>query len=104
MLGQRSLASRCMPRRSVRVPGPLFHNGPFALSTGGLTIGNHIVVFPRFDAEATLQAIDEHRGTFMFLVPTMMLRIWRLGDDVRNRYDVSSLETSGTSRHRAPTG
>jgi bile acid-coenzyme A ligase len=75
------------------VPGPLFHNGPFSLSMGGLTTGNHLVVFPRFDAEATLQAVEEHRGTFMFVVPTMMLRIWRLGDDVRNRYDVSSLQT-----------
>ena len=55
-------------------------------------MGNHLVLFPRFDAEATLRAVDEHRGTFMFVVPTMMLRMWRLGEEARDRYDLSSLE------------
>ena len=50
------------------------------------------MVLPKFDAEATLAAIDAHRATFVLVVPTMMLRIWRLPDDVRARYDVSSLE------------
>src|SRR5262245_11479019 len=75
------------------VAGPLYHNGPFTLATGGLCRGHHIVVFPRFDPEATLRAIDVHRATFLFLVPTMMLRIWRLGEEVRAQYDVSSVET-----------
>jgi bile acid-coenzyme A ligase len=86
-------AAQVTPGGCHVVPGPLYHNGPFGLSMGGLTAGNHLVVFPRFDAEATLRAIEEHRGTFIFVVPTMMLRIWRLGDEVRSRYDVSSLET-----------
>jgi bile acid-coenzyme A ligase len=66
------------------VPGPMYHNGPFGLSMYGLCIGNHVVMFPRFDAEATLRAIHEHRGTFMFVVPTMMLRIWRLDEEIRS--------------------
>ncbi len=74
------------------VPGPLYHNAPFSSSTTGLVRGNHIVVLPRFDAEATLAAIDRHRATFVLLVPTMMQRIWRLPDEVRDRYDLSSLE------------
>jgi bile acid-coenzyme A ligase len=75
------------------VVGPLYHSVPFALSTTGLFWGNHIVVLPSFDPEATLRAVEEYRATLLFLVPTMMLRIWRLDDDVRNRYDLSSLET-----------
>ncbi|HEX5588431.1 MAG TPA: AMP-binding protein [Acidimicrobiia bacterium] len=86
-------ACRIEPDGCHIVPGPLFHNGPFGLSSFGLTLGNHVVVFPRFDAEATLRAIDEHHGTFMFVVPTMMLRIWRLGEAVRERYDMTSLQT-----------
>ncbi|MFI5046622.1 MAG: AMP-binding protein [Acidimicrobiia bacterium] len=74
------------------VVGPLYHNGPFSLSTNGLMTGCHLVLLPRFDAEATLRAVEEHRATLLFLVPTMMLRIWRLGDEVRNRYDLSSLQ------------
>jgi bile acid-coenzyme A ligase len=73
------------------VPGPLYHNAPFASSMQGLFRGNHIVVLPKFDAERTLQAVARHRATFLLLVPTMMLRIWRLPPDVRQRHDLSSL-------------
>jgi bile acid-coenzyme A ligase len=75
------------------MPGPLYHNGPFTSSFGGLNQGAHLVVLPRFDAEKTLQAVHEHRGTWMYLVPTMMSRIWRLPDEVKAKYDVSSLRT-----------
>jgi bile acid-coenzyme A ligase len=74
------------------VPGPLYHNAPFTSSMTGLFHGNHVVVLPKFDAEATLQAIHEHRGTFILMVPTMMLRISRLPDEVKAAYDLSSLE------------
>jgi bile acid-coenzyme A ligase len=70
----------------------MYHSGPFGLSMYGLCVGNHVVLFPRFDAECTLSAVAEHRGTFMFVVPTMMLRMSRLGEDVRARHDLSSLE------------
>ncbi len=75
------------------MPGPLYHNGPFTSSFAGLNQGAHLVVLPRFEAEATLAAVDRHRGTWMYLVPTMMSRIWRLPDEVKARYDVSSLKT-----------
>jgi bile acid-coenzyme A ligase len=75
------------------MPGPLYHNGPFTSSFAGLNQGAHLVVLPRFDAEATLAAVDRHGGTWMYLVPTMMSRIWRLPDEVKARYDVSSLRT-----------
>jgi bile acid-coenzyme A ligase len=75
------------------MPGPLYHNGPFTSSFGGLNKGAHLVVLPRFDAEKTLEAVHEHGGTWMYLVPTMMSRIWRLPDKVKSKYDVSSLRT-----------
>ena len=84
---------RVTPNGCHVVVGPLYHTSPFALSTTGLFWGNHIVVLPRFEPEATLRAVEEYRATLLCLVPTMMLRIWRLDDDVRNRYDLSSLET-----------
>src|SRR6476619_7318698 len=84
---------RVTPNGCHVVVGPLYHSVPFALSTTGLFWGNHIVVLARFVPEATLQSVEEYRATLLFLVPTMMLRIWRLDDDIRNRYDLSSLET-----------
>ena len=73
------------------MPGPLYHNGPIVWSCQALLQGNHVVVLPRFDAEATLAAIAEHRGDIIYLVPTMMKRIWRLPIEVRESYDLSSL-------------
>jgi bile acid-coenzyme A ligase len=75
------------------IPGPLYHNAPFTSASVGLFHGNHVVLLPRFDAEGTLRAIDEHRPDFMLVVPTMMIRILRLDDQVRAGYDVSSLQT-----------
>ena len=73
------------------MPGPLYHNGPVVWSCQALLAGNHVVVLPRFDAEATLAAIEHHRADILYVVPTMMKRIWRLPEEVRLGYDVSSL-------------
>jgi len=75
------------------LPGPLYHNAPFSMSATALMQGNHVVILPKFDAEATLAAVHEHRPDWILLVPTMMQRITRLPDEVRDRYDVSSLQT-----------
>jgi bile acid-coenzyme A ligase len=82
---------RLQPDGCLVMPGPLYHNGPIVWSCQALLWGCHIVALPRFDAEATLAAIEAHGGDVVYLVPTMMKRIWRLPDDVRDRYDLSSL-------------
>jgi bile acid-coenzyme A ligase len=73
------------------MPAPLFHNGPFANTFLSLLRGNHVVLLPRFDSEGTLAAVDRYRAHWLFLVPTMMYRIWRLPEEARARYDLSSL-------------
>ena len=75
------------------MPGPLYHNGPFASAFMGLMAGAHLVVLPRFDALRTLEQVEVQRATWLYLVPTMMSRIWRLPDEVRAAIDMSSLET-----------
>ena len=80
-----------LPRRAHLVPGPLHHNAPFLFSMRALFLGNHVVVLPRFDAQRTLEYIERYRIDYVVLVPTMMHRIWRLGEEVRNRHDLSSL-------------
>jgi bile acid-coenzyme A ligase len=47
----------------------------------------------RFDPATTLALIERHRADILYVVPTMMLRIWRLPEDVRTSYDLSSLKT-----------
>ena len=73
------------------VAGPLYHNGPFVFSVPGLLSGGHLVVMPRFDASEALELIERYRVEWMMLVPTMMLRIWRLPEAERLGRDVSSL-------------
>src|SRR4051794_32475673 len=74
------------------MPGPLYHNGPFTSAFQGLMQGSSLVLMPRFDAEETLRLIDRYGVTWVYLVPAMMGRIWRLPTEVRESYDVSSLE------------
>ncbi|HUO11661.1 MAG TPA: AMP-binding protein, partial [Caulobacteraceae bacterium] len=72
-------------------PGPLYHNAPFTQTHRALFRGDTVVGMARFDPEETLRLIAEHRARWINMVPTMMLRIWRLPHDVRIRYDLSSL-------------
>jgi bile acid-coenzyme A ligase len=78
---------------SVLIPGPLYHNGPFIWAMNGLFKGNTVTVTTRFDAEETLRLIEAHRVDTIYLVPTMMQRIWNLPSTVRTKFDVSSLRT-----------
>ncbi|MBK5221692.1 MAG: AMP-binding protein [Acidimicrobiia bacterium] len=80
------------PGGCMVMPGPLYHNGPLIWSCQALLWGDHVVVLPRFDAEGTLAAIEQHGADIVYLVPTMMKRIWRLPDEVREGYDLSSLQ------------
>ena len=77
---------------TVVIPGPMHHSAPFGLAYQALSWGCHVVIMPRFDAAETLRLVEQYRGNWLYQVPTMMHRIWRLGDDERSRYDVSSIE------------
>ncbi|HEY2213469.1 MAG TPA: AMP-binding protein [Acidimicrobiales bacterium] len=78
---------------TLLMTAPLHHNGPFLFSTVGLMAGAHVVLMDRFDAERSLQLIQDHHVTWTYMVPTMMSRISKLPDDTRQSYDVSSLHT-----------
>jgi len=73
------------------MPGPLYHNGPFIWSCLTILAGGHVALLPRFDAEETLRQVEAHRASAIYLVPTMMQRIWKLDDEAKFSYDLSSL-------------
>jgi bile acid-coenzyme A ligase len=77
--------------RSVLIPGPLYHNGPFMMLWAGLGVGNHVVFTGRFDAAETLRLLDTHRIDVVYMVPTMMQRIWQLPEEVKAAADLSRL-------------
>jgi bile acid-coenzyme A ligase len=80
-----------LPGRPHLVTGPLYHNGPFSAALSNLFLGGHNIVMTRFDAAAALALVERHRVDHMYLVPTMMLRIWKLPPEERTRPDLSSL-------------
>jgi bile acid-coenzyme A ligase len=82
-----------MPHEStVLVPGPLHHNAPFLFASLGLLAGSHVVLQQRFDAARLLHDLAAYGAAWVYLVPTMMQRIWKLEPDVRDGHDLSSLE------------
>jgi long-chain acyl-CoA synthetase len=72
--------------------GPLYHAAPLLFSLNApLIAGVTVVLMPAWDAEEALRLIDGHGVTHTHMVPTMFHQLLVLPDDVRARYDVSSL-------------
>jgi long-chain acyl-CoA synthetase len=73
------------------VVGPLYHTGPLT-AVRLLLAGTSVVVLPRFDAEAVLRTVQEHRIAASVMVPTHFSRLLALPSEVRNAYDTASLQ------------
>jgi fatty-acyl-CoA synthase len=79
------------------IAAPLFHSWGFAHFTLGLLLSTTLILRRRFDPEATLAAIEEHRAQHCPMVPVMLKRILDLPEETRRRYDTSSLRTVAVS-------
>lgn len=75
------------------VTGPLYHAAPGGFGSASLHLGHKLVLQDKWDAEDTLRLIDRYRVTVSHMVPTMFHRLLALPEQVKARYDVSSLET-----------
>ncbi|HEY7053597.1 MAG TPA: acyl-CoA synthetase [Mycobacterium sp.] len=74
-------------------PAPLYHSAPLVFSMSWQRLGATVVVMERFDASECLQLIERYRVTHAQFVPTMFIRMLRLPEAQRLRYDVSSLRS-----------
>jgi long-chain acyl-CoA synthetase len=74
------------------VTGPLYHASPNAYGRHALLNADVLVLQSKFDPEETLALIEKHRIENAVMVPTMFVLILKLPAEVRERYDVSSLE------------
>jgi long-chain acyl-CoA synthetase len=77
---------------NVLMTGPMYHSAPNAYGLSAARNGAAVVLQARFDAEQLLQLVEQHKITHMHMVPTMFVRLLRLPEEVRNKYDVSSLQ------------
>ncbi|MBM7278863.1 AMP-binding protein [Gordonia rubripertincta] len=73
-------------------PAPLYHAAPLRYCGMTNSVGGTVVMLDRFEPEAALAAIQNHKVTHSQWVPTMFIRMLKLPEEVRNSYDVSSLQ------------
>ncbi|NNE73190.1 MAG: acyl-CoA synthetase [Acidimicrobiales bacterium] len=72
---------------------PLYHTAVNNWTTTSLQMGHTVVLMGRWTAEGALERIDRYKVTQSHMVPTMFNRLLQLPQEVRDRYDVSSLRT-----------
>ncbi len=75
-------------------PAPLYHAAPLRFCMGFHRVGATVIVMERFDPTEALALIERHRVTHSQWVPTMFIRMLKLPAEVRQRYDVSSLQVA----------
>jgi len=73
-------------------PAPLYHSAPQAAVNLTIRQGGTVIIMERFDPERYLELVQTYKVTHSQLVPTMFSRMLKLPDEVRRRYDLSSLE------------
>ena len=91
------------PNMRALVSAPMYHSAPNSYAIGASMENAHLFIEGRFDAENTLRLIEQHRITHAYLVPTMYVRMLKLPEPVRKRYDLSSMRfVSSTGSPCAP--
>jgi bile acid-coenzyme A ligase len=75
---------------AVLIPGPFYHDAPFSAAVFALWRGSAVVTMDRFDAEGALRLIEAERVRWSIMVPTMLHRIWKLPEAVREAIELSS--------------
>jgi len=71
--------------------GPLYHSGPGGFMGIAITFGQTIVLQRKFDPQDWLRLLETHRATSTFAAPTPIRMVCNLADDVKARYDRSSM-------------
>jgi len=80
------------PGMRTAIAAPLYHSAPASYGSQSLLNGDIVVMHERFDAERLLADIEKHRLDRLYLVPTHFVRLLRLPEDVKRRYDLSSID------------
>lgn len=75
-------------------PAPLYHAAPLRYCMAVHRIGGTVVVMEHFDPEEALKNIEKYRANCSQWVPTMFVRMLKLPEEVRKKYDVSSMKSA----------
>jgi fatty-acyl-CoA synthase/long-chain acyl-CoA synthetase len=72
--------------------GPLYHSGPGGFMNVALMLSNTIVLQRKFDPADWLRLVERYRVSTTFSAPTPIRMVCTLPEEVRRRYDVSSMK------------
>ena len=72
-------------------PAPLYHSAPLLWGAGVHELGGTLIIMERFDPEDFLRYVEQYSITATQVVPTMFIKMLKLDEEVRHRYDLSSL-------------
>lgn len=81
------------PGMRTLIPAPLYHTAPNVHALFAVRMGCELTVMPKFHPERLLQLVERHQIEHVQMVPTMFTRLLALPEEVRARYDVSSLRS-----------
>jgi long-chain acyl-CoA synthetase len=87
----RNLVFGMQPGCRTAVTGPLYHSAPNAFGLRAGKMAERLVLMSRFEAAEFLELVERERIDTLFMVPTMFVRLLKLPEAVRRKYDVSSL-------------
>src|SRR6476660_5773604 len=73
-------------------PAPMYHSAPLFYCMSTMRLGGTVIVMEQFDPQEALACIEKYRVTHSQWVPTMFVRMLKLPEDARTRYDLSSLQ------------
>ncbi|MFM8548574.1 MAG: acyl-CoA synthetase [Betaproteobacteria bacterium] len=75
-------------------PAPLYHAAPLRHSITAIKLGGCAYIMERFDAERALSYIEQYRITHSQWVPTMFVRMLKLPEQTKRRFDLSSMHVA----------
>ncbi len=84
--------------------GPLYHGMPLSCMVVPQRLGGTNVTMRKFDAEGVLAAIEKYKVNNAHFVPTMFVRMLALPEEVRRKYDLSSLKQVTHAAAPCPVG
>jgi long-chain acyl-CoA synthetase len=76
----------------VLLSGPVYHSTPNAWLGVFYNLGANVFVATKFDPEQMLANVERYKITHLLAVPTMFVRLLRLPDEIKHKYDLSSLK------------
>ncbi|WP_439816923.1 AMP-binding protein [Zavarzinia sp. CC-PAN008] len=75
-------------------PAPLYHAAPLRFNMTVMRMGGTSIIMEHFDAEQYLALVERYKVTHSQLVPTMFVRMLKLPEAVRAKYDLSTLRVA----------